>query len=110
MERWIADSPDQSGEAFREFIKGCYQQNLLVKSRLRVGGQVVNLANLTMPVLNIYASQDHLVPPSASKVLAGLIPEERYREIEIATGHIGMFVGSKALREMPVAVADWLKG
>ncbi|CAG0908472.1 unnamed protein product [Cyprideis torosa] len=109
MERWIVDSPDQAGEAFRGFIKGCYQQNLLVKGRFRVGDKAVDLANLSMPVLNIFATQDHLVPPSASRVLEGFVPASDYRELEVDTGHIGMFVGSKALREMPTAVASWLQ-
>src|SRR3546814_1037612 len=34
MERWIFDSPDQAGEAFRQFIKDFYQGNKLVKGTL----------------------------------------------------------------------------
>jgi polyhydroxyalkanoate synthase len=39
MERWIFDSPDQAGEAFREFIKKFYQGNGLVNDSLEIGGQ-----------------------------------------------------------------------
>ena len=38
MERWIFDCPDQAAEAFREFVKGCYQQNLLIKKLLKSRG------------------------------------------------------------------------
>ena len=38
MERWIFDSPDQAGEAFREFVTGCYQQNQLIKKTLKSRG------------------------------------------------------------------------
>jgi polyhydroxyalkanoate synthase subunit PhaC len=31
MEKWIFDSPDQAGEAFRQFIKDFYQGNKLIK-------------------------------------------------------------------------------
>ncbi len=31
MEKWIADSPDQAGECFRQFMKDLYQGNKLIK-------------------------------------------------------------------------------
>src|SRR3546814_12745285 len=60
MERWIFDSPDQVGEAFREFIKWFYQGNGFVNGGVQIGGREVRLDNVGMPVLNIFAEQDHL--------------------------------------------------
>ena len=34
MEKWIFDSPDQAGEAFRQFIKDFYQGNKLIRGGL----------------------------------------------------------------------------
>ena len=34
MEKWIFDSPDVPGETFRQFLKDCYQKNLLIQSIL----------------------------------------------------------------------------
>jgi polyhydroxyalkanoate synthase len=65
MEKWIFDSPDVPGETIRQFVKDCYQKNLLIQSRMVVGGNRVDLKNITMPLLNIYAKYDHLVPPGA---------------------------------------------
>ena len=39
MEKWIFDSPDVPGETFRQFIKDCYQKNLLIQSKMEIGGQ-----------------------------------------------------------------------
>src|SRR5512147_537709 len=61
MEKWIFDSPGQTGECFRQFLKDCYQQNKLVTGGMKVGDAVVDLKKITMPLLNIYASGDHLV-------------------------------------------------
>ena len=44
---------------------------------LEVGGRKVDLKQVTMPLLNIYAMQDHLVPPSASKPLQQLVGTQR---------------------------------
>jgi len=108
MEKWIFDSPDQAGEAFRQFAKDFFQQNKLVKGEVVIGGQRVDLRNVTMPVLNVYASQDHLVPPAASKALAGCCGSRDYSELSFKGGHIGIYVSGRAQREVPPAIAAWL--
>jgi polyhydroxyalkanoate synthase len=55
VEKWSFDSPDLSGEAFREFLKDCYQHNKLIKGEMQIGGQRVDLGRVTMPVLNLHA-------------------------------------------------------
>jgi polyhydroxyalkanoate synthase len=108
MEKWIFDSPDQAGEAFRQFITQFYQGNGFVKGGIEIGGREVHLGDVDMPVLNIYAEQDHLVPPAASKALAGLVGTQDYSELSFKGGHIGIYVSSRAQREVPTAIHDWL--
>jgi polyhydroxyalkanoate synthase len=109
MERWIFDSPDQAGEAFRQFIKDFYQGNKLVKGGLEIDGKSVSLADIKVPVLNIFAEQDHLVPPSASRPLGKLIGTRDYTELAFKGGHIGIYVSARAQREVPSAIHDWLR-
>ncbi|MBF0185870.1 MAG: class III poly(R)-hydroxyalkanoic acid synthase subunit PhaC [Magnetococcales bacterium] len=109
MEKWIFDSPDQAGETFRQFIKDFYQCNGLVKGEVVIGGQRVDLKNITMPVFNVYASLDHLVPPAASKVLKDLVGSTDYSEFAFKGGHIGIYVSGRAQQEVPPAIANWLK-
>ena len=108
MERWIFDSPDQAGEAFREFVKEFFQANKLVRGGLTIGGRAVDLARITQPVLNIYAEQDHLVPPDASRALGHHIGSEDYTELAFKGGHIGIYVSGRAQREVPPAIHRWL--
>ena len=108
MEQWIADSPDQAGETFRQFIKDLFQQNLLIKGDLRIGNHQVQLDRLSMPILNIYATQDHLVPPAASKALAHHVDSGDYSELAFDGGHIGIYVSSKAQNQIPSAIDSWL--
>jgi len=108
MEKWIFDSPDQAGECFRQFIKDCYQGNKLAKGELEIGGQRVNLKNITMPLLNIYAASDHLVPPAATTPLNDLVGSKDKTLYEFQGGHIGVFVGSRSQKELAPAIADWL--
>jgi polyhydroxyalkanoate synthase len=108
MEKWIFDSPDQAGEAIRQFTKQFYQQNGLVKGTVKLGADTVDLEKITIPILNIYAASDHLVPPDSSKALAGCVSSEDYSELEFPGGHIGIYVSSKAQKMIPPSVADWL--
>ena len=108
MEKWIFDSPDQAGEAFRQFIKDFYQANKLVTGGLKIGEREVSLGNVTMPVLNVFAEQDHLVPPSASRVLGEHVGTDDYTQIAFRGGHIGIYVSGRAQREVPSAIHDCL--
>jgi polyhydroxyalkanoate synthase len=108
MEKWIFDSPDLAGETFRQFTKDFYQANKLIAGGLVIGEHTVDPLNITMPVLNIFAEQDHLVPPSASRPLGGIIGTDDYTELAFKGGHIGIYVSGRAQREVPGAIHDWL--
>ena len=110
MEKWIFDSPDQAGEAFRQFIKQFYQGNGFVNGGIEIGGREVHLGLVDMPVLNIYAEHDHLVPPDASRALKGLVGSADYSELSFRGGHIGIYVSGRAQKEVPTAIHQWLAG
>ncbi len=109
MEKWISESPDQAGECYRQFMKDLYQQNKLVKGELEVGGKKVNLKNLTANLLNIYATEDHLVPPASTIPLNDYVGSTDKELYSFKGGHIGVFVGSKSQKELAPAVTEWLK-
>ena len=109
MEKWIFDSPDQAGEAYRQFIKDCYQKNLLIKNEMEIGGKKINLKNIKMPLLNIMAEFDHLVPNEESKPLLDVVSSTDKEEVIFPTGHIGIFVGSKSQKNVCPYIAQWLK-
>jgi polyhydroxyalkanoate synthase len=108
MEKWIFDSPDQAGEAFRQFLKQFYQGNGFVNGGIEIGGREVDLAQVSMPMLNVFAEQDHLVPPDASRALKRLAGTRDYTELSFKGGHIGIYVSGRAQREVPTAIHDWL--
>jgi polyhydroxyalkanoate synthase len=108
MEKWIFDFPDQAGETIRKFIKDLYQGNKLVKGEFDLGGRRVDLKRVTMPVLNIYGEQDHLVPPHCSRCVEDLVGSVDVTTMAFPLGHIGMYVSSRAQTDLAPTVADWL--
>ncbi|MGI1670940.1 MAG: class III poly(R)-hydroxyalkanoic acid synthase subunit PhaC [Neptuniibacter sp.] len=108
MEKWIYDSPDQAGEAFKQFISQFFQQNKLIKAEAEIGNKRVDLANIKNPVLNIYGTYDHLVPPKASTALKKHVSSNDYQEMEVKAGHIGVFVSGKSQKQVSPAIVQWL--
>jgi polyhydroxyalkanoate synthase len=109
MEKWLFDSPDHPGEVFRRWIKDFYQQNKLVKGTLEIDGVAVALSQLRMPILNLYGAQDDIVEPASSLALERHVGTKDYSARAFPVGHIGMYVSSKVQRDLPAAIAAWLR-
>ncbi|TMT87062.1 class III poly(R)-hydroxyalkanoic acid synthase subunit PhaC [Haloterrigena sp. H1] len=109
MERWLDEGIDVAGNAYEEFISDIYQENKLYNNELELGGEHVDLTNIDMPVLQIVAEYDHLIPPGASKPFNEKIPSEDTEILEFATGHIGMSVSSRSHEELWPQVCDWFE-
>lgn len=109
MEQWINDSPDLCGQAFLEFVQFFFEGNQLITGGLHIGEQEIDLKAITQPILNIYATLDHLVPPSSAAALKGLTCSSDYQENALPGGHIGVFVGKQAQQHLPGLIVDWLQ-
>jgi polyhydroxyalkanoate synthase len=109
MERWVRDGVDVAGEAYRQFIEEIYQKNALYRNELVLDGDPVDIGNLTMPVLQIIGSFDHLIPPESSKPFTEGIPSADTDIYEFPTGHVGMAVSGKAHAELWPRVATWFR-
>ena len=108
MERWIFDSPDVPGETFRQFITDCYQKNLLIQNKMKLDGKLIDLKKITMPLLNIYAKYDHLVPPSSAELLTSKVGSKDIEDLCLDTGHIGIYVSSRFQKEFAPKIFKWL--
>ncbi len=108
MEKWIFDSPDVPGETFRQFIKDCYQKNLLIQSKMKIGGRRIDLKKITMPLLNYYGIYDHLVPPAACEKLTAAVGSKDVQDMSLKTGHIGIYVSSRCQQEFTPKIVNWL--
>ena len=108
MESWIFDSPDQPGEVLRQNAKDLFQENKLVKGEFEIGGQRVDLKQVSMPVLCIYADYDTLVPPASSKKLLEYVGTKDKQELSYPVGHVGMFVSGKTQSTLAPRISEWL--
>ncbi|MBP0049025.1 alpha/beta fold hydrolase [Marinobacterium sp. AK62] len=109
MEQWLNDCPDLAGRALEQFVELFFQQNSLLQGEFEAGPMQVDLSRIEAPVLNIFGTEDHLVPPSAASALEGLCNRSGYQALPIKAGHIGTLMGSKALKQVPAAIHEWLQ-
>jgi polyhydroxyalkanoate synthase subunit PhaC len=109
LERWIFDSPPQAAAALTQYVRWFYQENRLARGTLEIGGRQVDLKRIRQPLLNLYASADHIVPAPACAVMDRHVGSRDYTGCAIDTGHIGMYVSRRARLEIPARIIDWLR-
>ena len=108
VETWLYDSRPIIGGVYKKLVKDIYQKNLLIKSKMEVGGKLVDLQKITMPVLNIIGTHDDLVPPESSKSIMKVIPSSDKQLIEFPSGHTGICMSARAHEQLWPHVGKWL--
>ncbi len=108
MELWVNDNIPVAGETFREFVKGLYQENRLVRGEFELGGQRVTLGDLRCPLLLLAAKADHLVPPSSTSAILAHVGSHDALSMVVDVGHVGLVVSSKAHRSVWPQATQWL--
>lgn len=108
VEKWLHDVPDQTAMSFVELVNDFYQENKLIKGEIILDGKQVKLANICIPVLNIMAKQDEIIPMSASRVLKNYIGSYDYVQKMISGGHIGIYINDKTRNNLARTISTWL--
>src|SRR4051812_11385135 len=108
MEHWKSDLPAITGEMYRKYIKDLFRDNKLIKGEFELGGRKVDLKNMTVPYLNVYATDDNIIPNESSKAVMSKIGSKDKKEYPFPGGHIGVFVGGRSQKELAPAVAKWV--
>jgi polyhydroxyalkanoate synthase len=109
MEKWIFDSPNQAGQAFREFIRDFYQGNKLMQGGLKHRRQAGR------PEEDPDAGAEHLRragPPGAAERVDSAegrkVGTKDYTVLAFKGGHIGIYVSGRAQREVAPTIHGWL--
>jgi polyhydroxyalkanoate synthase len=100
LEDWANDGPPIPEAAAREMFEGLFGADLPGTGRWTVGGKAVDPAALACPALHIVSTTDRIVP-SASAVRSG-------QRLDLAAGHVGMVIGSRAHQLLWKPLSDWL--
>ena len=100
LEDWANEGAPVSGAAARELFEDFFAADLPGEGAWRVGGEAIDPARLDVPLLNIVSTTDRIVP-HATAIRAG-------ERLDLALGHVGMVVGSRARTALWEPLAAWL--
>ena len=95
LESWLNANVNVPGEAYRGYVKLCYHDNAIRNRRFDFDGIGIDLEKLSIPVMNVMASKDHIVPIESSRCLSQLVSGP-VTDVVIDAGHIGVVMGRKA--------------
>ncbi len=108
MEKWLADRPDHPGAGALQWLIELYKENRLIKGTFELSGKPVCLEALTMPILNVYAEHDHIIPSPCSTRLKELAGTDDYTELALPGGHVGVYVSRKCQGILSSTLFEWL--
>lgn len=108
MTGWGADSLPLAGDYYRQLTKELVWKNGLVEGTLRIGGRLVRLEKIKVPLLHILAEHDTLVPPASGEPLLKMVGSTDKEEMIIPGGHVSLVAGPSAIKRMWPSLDLWL--
>jgi polyhydroxyalkanoate synthase len=108
MNTWVTDLTPIAGAAYRQLITDLYRDNKLMKGTMTLRGERVDLGNIQADVLNLIATEDHIVPPGQTEGVMAKIGSPHKTLLRIPGGHIGMMAGSGAVKRTWPQIEAWL--
>ncbi|HEX9057588.1 MAG TPA: alpha/beta fold hydrolase [Ktedonobacterales bacterium] len=109
MNTWVNDLTAMAGGAYRQLIVDLYRQNKLMKGTMTLRGERVDLGNIHADLLNLIATEDHIVPPGQTEGVMAKMGSKDKTLLRIPGGHIGMMAGSGAVKRTWPQLEAWLE-
>lgn len=103
LEDWSNTGTPLSLAAARGLAETLFANDAPGGGRWMVGGEAIDVARLRLPILDVVARRDHIVP--AAVALSAHGPGE---PMVLDAGHVGMIVGSRAPDLLWQPLAAWL--
>jgi polyhydroxyalkanoate synthase len=113
---WNADATRMPAANHSFYLRNCYLENNLSRGRMKIAGERVDLARITIPVYNLATREDHIAPAKSVFVGSGFLGGP-VRYVLSGSGHIAGVVNPPARRkyqywtgsEPKGRYEDWLK-
>ena len=112
FEDWYKHTQDVAGPFYLWLVEHLFRDNELVRGMLRVGDDLVDLGRIDCPVNLLAGGTDHITPPAQVFALADVVstPKRLITRRTTGGGHLGLFMGTEALRDhWPAVMAAVLK-
>ena len=101
FETWFKHVQDIPGAFYLWIVEHLFMENRLVDGTLEIGGERVDLGRIDCPLFLLGGARDHITPPAQVFAAADHVstPAADVEKLVNSGGHLGLFMGSEALRE-----------
>ena len=101
FEDWFKHTQDIPGAFYLWIVEHLFRDNELVRGKLEIGDQYVDLSRIACPLNLLAGANDHITPPDQVFALGGAAstPETEITRRITTGGHLGLFMGREALSE-----------
>jgi len=110
FQSWYENPIDLPGRWYLQVIDQIFKKNLLAKGKFVGLGRTLNLHDIKCPVYLLAGADDEITTPEqvldAEKYIG--TPKSKIVKKTIPGGHIGMFMGSNALKNHWPEIARWI--
>jgi poly(3-hydroxybutyrate) depolymerase len=108
--RWYENPLDLPGRYYLQAIQKLFKRNELAKRKFVGLGRVLDLKQVVVPVYLVAGDADDITPKEQVFNAAHLVgtPAARIARSEVPGGHIGLFMGARALRDVWPVVGRWI--
>jgi polyhydroxyalkanoate synthase len=93
---WNSDATRMPAANHSFYLRNCYLENKLAKGEMVIGGQVLDLGRVTIPIYNLATREDHIAP-AKSVFLGSASFGGPVRFVLSGSGHIAGVVNPPAL-------------
>jgi poly(3-hydroxybutyrate) depolymerase len=110
FESWYENPIDLPGRWYLQAVQELFKENRLAKGKFKGLGKTLSLKAIECPVYLLAGADDDITTPeqvfNASDYLG--TPADRIVKTLVPGGHIGLFMGSRTLRDYWPGIARWI--
>lgn len=107
LETWINDNVSIPDQFFVDLVGTLYREDALFSGTLKLGDADVSLDDVTIPVLTIAATNDHIVPPDSAVAAHDRYASSIKEKHVLDGGHIGVVVGGLSKKVLVPLLCRW---
>jgi len=109
FKNWYESPLNLSGEWYLQVVEELFKQNKLIRGKLEVLGERVNLKNITCPVVLLAGENDDITLKDQIFNISKYISSNKIKKIFVPNcGHIGIFIKEQVLRDYWPAALEYV--
>ncbi len=110
FEEWYENPIDLPGRYYLQAVEQLFKKNLLAKGKFKALGRALSLNDITVPVYLLAGADDDITTREQVFAAEGLVgtPASDIEKALVPGGHIGLFMGTKTLREAWPRIGKWI--